>query len=99
MTLSNAAAANVTVDVNTLPDSATAADNDYVAASQTLTYTPGQLTKTFDVTVNGDTKVENDERFFVRLSNASANAQISPNPTSLGSFNAGFPGHGNGHRV
>ena len=92
VTLSSAAAANVTVDVNTLPDSATAADNDYVTVSQTLTYTPGQLTKTFDVTVNGDTKVENDERFFVRLSNPSVNAQISPNPTSLGSFNAGFPG-------
>ena len=34
-------------------------------------------TYTFDVTVNGDTKVEPDENFYVNLSNVSANASIS----------------------
>lgn len=61
----------ITVDYATADDTATAADNDYVAASGTLSFTPLQAFQTFTVDVNGDTQVEANEQFFVDLSNAS----------------------------
>ena len=66
----------VTVNYRTYDDSAKVADKDYVAKSGTLTFAPGQTTKTFTVTINGDTKKEADESFYVLLSGASSNAQI-----------------------
>ncbi len=67
------------VDVATSDVTATTADSDYVASSTTLTFTAGQTTKTFNVTVNGDTKFENTETFNVNLSNATNGATISDN--------------------
>jgi len=62
----------VSFDIATADDTATAADNDYVARSLTgQTIAEGQQTYTFDVTVNGDTNVELDERFYVNVSNVS----------------------------
>ena len=58
----------VTVDYATRDYSALAGE-DYVAASGTLTFDPGQTSKTINVEVLGDTKVEPDEEFFVELSN------------------------------
>ena len=52
-------------------------DGDYVAASGTLTFAPGETTKTITVSVKGDKKYEPDEYFFVNLSGASSNALIS----------------------
>jgi uncharacterized protein len=70
VSLTVAAAVNVTFDVATADDSATTADNDYVARSLlTQTITAGNTTYSFDVTVNGDTTVEGDESFFVNVSN------------------------------
>ncbi len=70
----------VTVDAvtaNTSPVEA-AAGTDYVAAGPlTLSFATNETSKTFDVTVNGDTAVESNEKFFVNLSNASNNAVIS----------------------
>ena len=40
---------------------------DYTATSGTLTFAPGELTKTITVPVVGDTTVEPDETFFVNL--------------------------------
>ena len=54
--LTPAAAGTVTVDFATADGSATVADNDYVATSNTLTFTTGQSVQTIDVTVNGDTQ-------------------------------------------
>ena len=44
---------------------------DYVSASGTLTFDPGETTKTITVPVNGDTVFEANETFFVNLTNAS----------------------------
>jgi hypothetical protein len=59
----------VRVDYATLDGTATVADNDYQPASGTLVFAPGEITKTIVVLVQGDTKVEPDETFFVQLSN------------------------------
>ena len=71
VTLSHASSDTVSVDYTTTDGSATTADADYVAASGTVTFNPGQTTKTVDVTENGDLTHESDETFTVDLSNAS----------------------------
>ncbi len=43
-------------------------NDDFTAASGTLVFSPGQVSKTFKVTVNGDVLDENDERFFAFVS-------------------------------
>src|SRR5205085_5864080 len=48
---------------------ATLADFDYAAASGTLTFTPGQVTKPIVVSVFGDSRFEPDETLAVNLSN------------------------------
>src|SRR5439155_345582 len=58
-------------------DTATVADNDYVAASGTVTFAPGVTSQPVTVTVNGDTKFEPNETFFVNLSNPTGGATIS----------------------
>jgi len=64
----------VTVDYATADGTATAGV-DYVATSGTLTFAPGETTKTITVQVLGD-DAGIDERFYVNLSGASGNAQI-----------------------
>ena len=76
VTLSNITFQTVTVNYQTANGSATVAGNDYIAASGTLTFAPGELTKTLNVSVIGDITFEFDETFFVNLSNAT-NAAIS----------------------
>ena len=44
---------------------------DYLALSGTLTFNPGETSKTISVTVRNDTVVESNETFFVNLSSAS----------------------------
>jgi hypothetical protein len=68
--------ATTTVNYATADGTATVADSDYVATSGSLNFTPGQTSKTVDVTVNGDTKNEGDETFLVNLSSP-VNATIS----------------------
>src|SRR5207247_960173 len=50
-------------------DGTATAGLDYVAASGTLTFNPGETTQTISVTVLGDRLDEKDETFYVRLSN------------------------------
>jgi PA domain/Bacterial Ig-like domain (group 3)/Subtilase family/Putative Ig domain/Secretion system C-terminal sorting domain/PKD-like domain/HYR domain/Ig-like domain CHU_C associated len=60
----------VTFDIATADNTATIANNDYVAKSLTSQTIPaGSLTYTFDVAVNGDVAVETDENFFVNVTN------------------------------
>ncbi|MEP6388396.1 MAG: retention module-containing protein, partial [Halioglobus sp.] len=59
----------VTVSFNTANGSATVG-NDYNAATGTITFAPGQTSTTVSVTTVGDTVVENNETFFVNLSDA-----------------------------
>ncbi len=69
LSLSVAAAGSVTYDIATADGTATAG-SDYVASSLTgQAFQPGQTSKTFSVTINGDTTVEPDETFFVNVSN------------------------------
>jgi hypothetical protein len=68
--LSPASGQTVTVDFATADGSATVSDGDYVAASGTVTFLPGTTSQPVSVTVNGDTKFEGNESFFVNLSNA-----------------------------
>ncbi|MDT7541848.1 MAG: hypothetical protein QOE33_1752 [Acidobacteriota bacterium] len=64
------------VDFTTVDGTATTANNDYAANSNTLTFASNETTKQLTVLVNGDTTVESDEAFTVHLSNASG-ASIS----------------------
>ena len=56
------------------------AGQDYVATSGTLTFAPGETTKTFTVQIIADDVEEYDEMFFVRLSNPSTPALIMSGP-------------------
>ncbi len=74
-----AGAGGVTFDIATQDDTATVADNDYVANSLTgQTIAAGNSTYNFDVTINGDTKVEPNETFFVNVTNV-----VGATPTSI----------------
>ncbi len=75
VTLSEASSGTVTVNFATQDGTATAG-SDYQAASGTLTFNPGETSKTVVVNVFGDNVVEQDETFQVVLSNASG-ANIS----------------------
>jgi chitinase len=59
----------ITVDVTTLDGTATQ-PSDYDAVTTALTFAPGELTKTVDVAIHGDTVVEPNENYSVQLSNA-----------------------------
>lgn len=72
-----APAGGVTFDIATANNTATLANNDYVAKSLTSQVIPqGNTSYTFDVTVNGDVNVETNESFFVNVSNVT-NATVS----------------------
>jgi hypothetical protein len=69
VSLSGVTGVSVTVDFATANGTATTAGNDYVAQTGNLNFTPGQVSKTIQVSVNGDTTVEPNETLFVNLSN------------------------------
>ncbi|MCC7487797.1 MAG: FG-GAP repeat protein [Burkholderiales bacterium] len=69
-----------TVDVTVAAGTATSGV-DYTASNQVLTFAPGQLSRTFSVTVTDDGAYEADETLFVSISNAqggAAGANINP---------------------
>src|SRR5207249_4346154 len=68
VSLSSASSQPITVDFATADGTATAADGDYVAAGGTVTFLPVPTRRSSDLTVNGDTKFEPNETFFVNLS-------------------------------
>jgi hypothetical protein len=69
-TLSQASPATTTFDAATVDGTATAG-SDYLALAATgLDIPSGQLTRSFSVTLNGDTAIESGENFRVVLSNA-----------------------------
>lgn len=72
VTLSQAVATSVSVRFATANGTATAGrTGDYTSTSGTLTFHPGQTTKTIPVSVRNDTLVEPTESFYVDLSRAS----------------------------
>jgi serine protease len=69
-TLSEASGSTVTFNAATTNGTATAG-RDFVALAATgLTIPAGQLSRTFTVTINGDTTLEANENFFVNLTGA-----------------------------
>ncbi|GCE61347.1 endo-1,3-1,4-beta-glycanase ExsH [Microcystis aeruginosa NIES-4285] len=76
VTLSNPVDTAVTVNYATADGTATTTDNDYTAIAATpLIFNAGETSKTITVAVNGDTKVESNETFFVNLSSLNANGR------------------------
>ena len=61
----------------TLADTATAPE-DFVAASGTLVFAPGESTKTIEPTINGDVLAEADESFLVRFEASSLAQPATP---------------------
>jgi hypothetical protein len=76
VSLSQASTKEVSVNYATANGTAKTGDNDYVSKSGTLRFAPGETTKTISITIKGDTKVEADETFKVKLSSAK-NAEIA----------------------
>ena len=77
VTLSSASTETVTVNFATANGTATTADHDYQGASGTLTFAPGETTKTITILVYGDKKKESNETFFVDLFGNSGNSVIA----------------------
>lgn len=76
VTLSAAQGEGVTVNYATADGTAIAGE-DYLAAFDTLTFAPGETTRTFTVEVLADATREPDETLFVNLSGASSNAFVA----------------------
>jgi subtilisin family serine protease/subtilisin-like proprotein convertase family protein len=66
VSLSAASTQTVTVQVSTADNSATAG-SDYTAMTQTVTFAPGQTSRTASVILSGDSQPEASETFFVNL--------------------------------
>jgi hypothetical protein len=77
VTLDTSSTVQVTVDYATSDGTATA-PGDYIAATGTLTFTPGVISQTFAATINDDILDEDDETVTLHLSNVT-NANIGPN--------------------
>ena len=76
MTLSASSTQTVTVTYATANGTATAGSDYTAIPATTLTFTPGQTSRTVTVTVLGDTVFEGNETFFVNLTNP-VNATIA----------------------
>ncbi|MGB0561691.1 MAG: Calx-beta domain-containing protein, partial [Spirulinaceae cyanobacterium] len=76
ISLSAASGQTITVNYATADNTATTADSDYNAATGTVTFNPGETSKTVDVLVVGDATEEGNETFFFNLT-APTNATIA----------------------
>src|SRR5207237_5393172 len=79
VTLSAAYDQPVTMSFKTTDGTAKTSDNDYVAKTGTLTFNPGETTKTITITVKGDSKKEADETFYLDLFGNSGNSWFTKN--------------------
>jgi hypothetical protein len=71
ITLSGVSSVPVTVNYSTADGTATVADADYQSVNDSVTFAAGETSKPVSIPVNGDTKFETDETFFVNLTGAS----------------------------
>src|SRR5262249_40866048 len=69
----------VTVSFRTVNGTATTSDNDYVAKTGTLTFAPGETTKTITIEVKGDNNREANEVFYLDLFGNSSNSLFTKN--------------------
>ena len=63
----------------TTDGTAKTSDQDYVAKTGTITFNPGETTKTITIVVNGDSKRESNEYFYLDLSGNSSNSLFTKN--------------------
>ena len=59
------------------PGTAKTSNSDYVAKTGTLTFAPGETTKTISIEVKGDSKREGNEMFYLDLFGLSSNASFT----------------------
>jgi hypothetical protein len=76
VTLSAAYDQPVTVSFQTVNGTATTGDDDYQARTGTITFKPGETTKTITIDVKGDSKKEAEEFFYVDLFGNSSNSVL-----------------------
>ena len=74
VTLSATYDQTVTMSYRTVNGTATTGDSDYIAKTGTLTFAPGETTKTITVEVKGDSKREPNEYFYLDLFGNSTNS-------------------------
>src|SRR5262249_12671203 len=79
VTLSAAYDHAVTMSFRTVGGTAKTSDVDYVARTGTLTFAPGETTKTITIEGKGDSKKEADEYFYLDLFGLSSNALFTRN--------------------
>jgi hypothetical protein len=79
VSLSAASDQPVTMSFQTVNGTATTSDNDYIAKTGTLTFAPGETTKTITIEVKGDNKREANETFYLDLFGLSGNALFTKN--------------------
>jgi hypothetical protein len=79
VTLSAAYDQAVTMSFGTVNGTATMGDSDYVTKSGTLTFAPGETTKTITIEVKGDSKREANETFYIDLFGNSGNSLFTKN--------------------
>ena len=64
----------MTLSYRTVNGTATTGDSDYIAKTGTLTFAPGETTKTITIEVKGDSKREANETFYLDLFGNSSNS-------------------------
>ena len=74
VTLSAAYDQPVTMSFRTVDGTATTGDRDYVAKTGTLTFAAGETSKTITIVIQGDSKRESDETFYLDLFGNSSNS-------------------------
>ena len=79
VTLSAAYDQAVTMSFQTVNGTAKTSDTDYLAKTGTLTFAPGETTKTITIEVKGDSKREANETFYLDLFGNSSNSLFTKN--------------------
>jgi hypothetical protein len=80
VTLSATSSQTVSVNFNTANNTALSG-SDYNSQTGTLTFTPGQTSKTITLTILDDLNYETDETFYVQLSDATNASILDPSST------------------
>jgi urease beta subunit len=79
VTLSNAYDQAIIINFATADGTAKVSNSDYIATAGSITFAPGETSKTITVQVRGDKTKEPDEYFVLDLSDASTNAFLLDN--------------------
>ncbi len=77
VTLSAAYDQSITMSYATVNGTAKTSDGDYIAKAGTITFAPGETTKTIGIEVNGDSRKEVNETFYLDLFGNSSNSSFT----------------------